>query len=186
LVSIVCRNVFFDYAIEHQEVTHLRLDGLLLGVWLAHAREFEPLAWERLRPIARALFVPAIVYVLANEYTSVAFRVRVGFTLSEIAFAMVLVACLERRTFAIARHPLTYGTALCSYSLYLTHTFAIHGMRAVFRRVQWSAPLAGVLLSVVFIAVGGFAFYKVFEEPAIRLRDRVVPRRAKVHATGAR
>jgi peptidoglycan/LPS O-acetylase OafA/YrhL len=63
------------------------------------------------------------------------------------------------------------GLALCSYSVYLTHTTADVLARSWLADLHRGAIKSSLVLSLTFLT--GVVFYFVFERPAIMIRDRI-------------
>ncbi len=157
--------------------THLRFDGILLGVLAA---------WVRSRMEARQIkkILPAIPSLLFAGVCLVAFprvlsplRYSIGLFVLSFALAIAVLA-------ADVAAPLLRGraikaflswVALRSYSIYLTHALAIH----VARKVLDEKVLGGwgnFLVMSLVAAAAGEVLFRAVERPSILLRDRWVRR----------
>jgi peptidoglycan/LPS O-acetylase OafA/YrhL len=122
--------------------------------------------------------------LLRDQVSTDAFDVRFGFTLTELAFATILVAVVDRPALALARPRLVYLTALCSYSIYLTHTLGIHVALGVAGRLRGAPPALTHLLALLCIVAGGALFYRLVESQALKLRDVLARKRELGKPTG--
>jgi hypothetical protein len=161
-------------------MTHFCCEGLIAGVWLAYLFVERPLAFEKLRTPSKWVTL-TILFVLFGfslwEPRDLSISIFV-YTIRAIGFA----ACV-RTLYDFEWHPehaagkfcvqAICGIALCSYSIYLTHTT---GFRCFWRLmnnflrgfVKWAAIPAETL-------VAGVLFYFIFERTAIVTRDWFEP-----------
>ncbi len=157
--------------------THLRLDGLAIGVWCAYLQRFELTAWLRIKSLARRFFPFAIVCVFLNFAYPPNWMNRWGFTLLALSFMVLLVALVEERSFLPFGSRSIYFIATWSYSLYLVHPLVINVYRSwILRRVPLYVPIH-VLLLTALILLAGFICHVFVERTAMNLRDRWVARR---------
>jgi peptidoglycan/LPS O-acetylase OafA/YrhL len=167
--------------LTHVSPTHLRLDSLFFGVMLSYGYHFHAerfvggLRPWRLPLIAAGclLLVPAFLIPLEKS----ALMNTIGFTVMYLGSGMLLMGallCEPRRGRVLGA---LGGLGATSYSIYLWH------MPVLLFAVQQLAWLAGA--SVPFAAyVGGSLavgalMARLVETPALRLRDRLVPSRAR-------
>jgi peptidoglycan/LPS O-acetylase OafA/YrhL len=154
--------------------THLRLDGLAIGVLAAYAATYHRDRFARLaraRWVAAALSVLALTVLLALPHALVFV---VGFTALALTCGLVVSVAATDRPWGPARWRLTRTIALTSYSIYLTHPLAIQAVARFARVLPTSALVAAMLLASVAV---GVLFHRLVEVPAIRARDWLVPRR---------
>lgn len=156
--------------------THLRCDALALGVFCSYLRAFRPLAWARCQAVARFFVWPALA-----GFVSVAFWPRgwwfgPGLTLVTLTMTLALAAVAGRRPLPVARTRAVYCLAIWSYSIYLTHNLVLlSGSRIKDRLPGIPFPVHAFAWAVGMIAFG-WVFFRLVELPAIRIRDRWVPR----------
>jgi peptidoglycan/LPS O-acetylase OafA/YrhL len=176
-------------------LTHLRIDTLLTGVFLALLYHFRQEIWNRLLAVPKTMVVIAILaawpFVL-NPNTS---RVFAAFGYSSLfvlyGAVLILTASLARMS---TRHwfaPPLRGLALVgrySYPIYLFHPFIWHA----FRQIGVADPVHPLLLGnsesatwivglVAFAAVSiavGIAFGYAVERPLLYMRNLILPPRA--------
>ncbi|MEW5848409.1 MAG: acyltransferase [Myxococcota bacterium] len=169
--------------------THLRLEGLVLGVALAAAHEWRVAAWRWLEQRAGlcaavgatmavlATWNPWVTGWTADGRERMAFFASVpAFTLVSLGVALMIPWCLTvGRT---AR--LVWATFLAehAYTLYLTHETVGDLVR---RELRGHGLGFGVLLVVAVLGSLGVsvALRRLVEEPVLRLRDRWLRARAR-------
>ena len=160
----------------YHTATHLRYEGLLLGVWASFLFQKHSSAWTLLRriaPLGLAFSLAAVVGAAAlggrGRYTF--FYLATAFT-----FLFLLVCVAGRKPLPGASSRVVFWIASASYSIYLTHTLALDlALRAAGR----SSSLAAFHLLTVsgLIIVGGALFYSLVELPSLALRHRFMPGR---------
>jgi peptidoglycan/LPS O-acetylase OafA/YrhL len=187
----------------HFKPTHLRIDSLLFGVYLAYFHHFHR---DRLtdfvnrnRPwlllFSAAAIAPAVFLPVEGAFVSI-----IGFTLLYLGFGCVLLLALHSRNpgssmlryVSSASGSILARVGAYSYSIYLWHlvvaslgltlirraynqTYAIlsHGTIA-----QPLHPLLEFAAYVIASVAVGIAMAKVVEMPVLRLRDRYFPGRS--------
>ncbi len=161
----------------YQSATHLRCEGLVLGVWASFVRAHRPGVWAAWRGVAPFTLAGAVLAMVAVENFG---PVRWQYVLRSLLLAVVCVSVLtlvvERASVLFSDSRPVFWVATTSYSVYLTHLPAIEaGLRLMPR-----LPAFGVLwlaLDLVCIAVLGAAFYWLVELPSLSLRHRLMPGR---------
>lgn len=167
--------VVFGY---HSTATHLRLEGLVLGVWIAWIARFDAPLHARLRALARRLWPLALARALASFAVPHVWEVRGGYALLALSFATILLAVEGAPPLARGLAGRVSGAlALGAYSLYLTHAHAIHVYeRAILPRAPaWIPDILHLAAALATILATGAAFYLAVERPSIRARDRIAP-----------
>ncbi len=183
LVSLVARVVTvpdgaspwgFQYT-----ATHMRLEGLALGVAAAYVYTLRPDLWAGLRRAGRALAVPGLAFVATVPWLPVDVLNRYAYSGVALAFAALVVATADRRPLPLAASRGVRAVALTSYSVYMTHMAAADVYRRFVMDALPGVPVAlHVAGALVVIAVVGAAFYGAVERPALHLRRRLAPRRS--------
>jgi len=164
-----------DFGYYHT-ATHLRYEGLLLGVWASFLFQKHSDAWrilQRIAPFALALSVAALVGAAALGGRG---RYIFFYFTTALAFLFLLVCVAGRKPLPCANSRAVLWIASASYSVYLTHTLALD---AALRMAGRSASLAAIHLLTVsaLIAVAGALFYILIERSSLALRHRLMPGR---------
>ena len=175
--------------------TQTRLDGLLVGVfiaWLFHfkssAREW--LAERHLQTLLAGIGLMAISYFFVLQNTpDRTVRVFVGvralypslflFPMVSIGFGLIVVSAISPQSLLYNLRSRSLGwVATLSYSLYLSHKIVFHVTQEWLR--QQDVPADGPLMMLLCLASAvGFALlmHHAIERPAFRLRDRILAKR---------
>ena len=148
--------------------THLHFDGLLCGVFLAHAQRWSPEWTARVfRPraatgvLAVALFAAACCcpWWLEHTVANLSFLIFTG-----------LATCAS--AWRLASFRAVHTIAATSYSAYLIHGYAYLAYEAVGQGFPWPVRL---LIAAAAAAVATGLFYYLFEKPSFWLRERICP-----------
>jgi peptidoglycan/LPS O-acetylase OafA/YrhL len=175
------RGTFDEYQARFYSPTHLRLDGLVIGVVLAAVKEYEPRAWEWLTEHSGTLAVGGLALALACTYNPWAYAWvtadRMAFFAAVPAFLGVSIGVaglIPASVCADCRRPRWWGGAATwiaehAFTLYLTHMTALLAFPWLTRRgfPYWPA----VLVSLVVVAFGAWTLRELIEKPGLRLRD---------------
>jgi peptidoglycan/LPS O-acetylase OafA/YrhL len=159
--------------------TYCRLDGITLGVGVAALAWFRPRIWERLLQrgslllCASGAFLAASTLVLWKRYSLLCSAL--GFSFVSISFALLTVYVLtDNGWLSRFEIPGVRLIALCSYSLYLTHSLALDFSAWLAGRFMVSmTSLAGAALSTSLMLLFALLLYYVVERPFLSLRDRL-------------
>lgn len=184
-VSRICLSVDgVDQAFGfEQTATHLRMEGLLLGFWLAFLSIKRSTAWPLAVRLSIGIIVGSVLMLAVAQYVSARWMYGIGYSTLALGLAGVLVFMIERKAGRIARWPWIKAVALASYSLYLTHPLMIHMARALMAKWPGMPLWLYFPLVLAMISVGGTVFYFAVERTSILLRDRWAPRRARAIKT---
>jgi len=188
MTSPVCRVITarhgmpgdFGYALA---ATHLRMDGLILGFWMAYFPSMAPDHWQRLRLAANWLLLPACAALACLPLLSTTAMYTAGFAILAVALTVILVYLTGRKPNWFAGSSAIKWVALTSYSVYLTHALAIHFSLLILGRMHTKSMAIYVPLTCGVIAVAGGLFYLGVERTSLRLRDRLAPRRSTIDPT---
>lgn len=193
VVALLRGNTPF-YAVQDRFfATHLRLDALLFGVFLAYLFHEQPNIWNRLAQsrrlilgVSAVLLLPAFVFHHDHPFTA-----SVGYTLYYLGFGGLLIFALSgRRQVRPAWH---WESALAaigaySYSIYLWHVAVKRWGTQAFQHlsgVQMSYAQSTLLYFAGTIVLG-VAMAKIVEIPFLRLRDKHFPSRSMLAAAPLR
>ncbi len=176
--------------------TQTRLDGLLVGVfiaWLFHfkssAREW--LAARHLQTLLAGIGLVAISYFFVLQNTpDRATRVYVGmltlhpslflFPLVSLGFGLVVVSAISPNSFLYNLRSRSLGwVATLSYSLYLSHKIVFHVAQDWLEEPVVAAD-GPIMMLLCFASAVGFALlmHLAIERPAFRIRDWLLARRS--------
>lgn len=158
----------------HYTMTHMRMEGLALGVWAAYVRYRQPDTWPRLVRAARAARWPAVAALATIPLWPIDVLNRVGFTVIDVAFAVVLVAVVSDPALPLAASAAVRWVAVTSYSVYMTHTV---GFEIVALGAPWLPGAGRLAAGLALAAVIGGGFYAAVERPSFWLRERIAPAR---------
>ncbi len=161
---------FFGY---YWTASHLRAEGLILGVWASYLFVNEPLLWTRLQAVCRLAAWPLILGAAALLLYLPPWGYSVGVFLLSWGFMMLVVNAVSSPASKAASTRVNYLIAITSYSTYLVHPLAIHVAKAL--HPQGGLPLA--LLMLLGVAAASGVFFFAVEVPSLRLRDALAPRR---------
>ncbi len=171
--------------LTHSFATHLRLDSLFFGVAISYVYHFHTERFvATLTPWRRWLMaggVLALVPAFALPLETTPFVYTAGFTVFYLGSGMlmvgVLLSDLPHNRFLTGLGEL----GAYSYSIYLWHMAVIEWEVPLVERVRGATVGFGSLaaMDVIGSLAVGVVMAKVVELPALRLRDRWFPARAK-------
>lgn len=163
---------YFDTA------THLRYEGLALGVWASCLRHTRPGAWLTLRRISPGALGPALLLVAASASLSGRLRYATFYLAMSVWWVLLLVSLVDRPPRGFARSRAVFWIATTSYSVYLTHAFTLDiALRVLSHAPPWPAVRFGVIAALV--AMSGALFYRCVEAPTLAFRARLLPGRIR-------
>ena len=154
--------------------TYTRLDGLLAGVILAAIQTYRSAWWLMLQSRANVLAVMGLITVavaiwMFRDRTAFAPSV-FGFPLLSLGMALLVAAAAGTQSFGRWRVPGAGWVAAMSYSLYLSHKLALHGVAsALASHPAIHGLTAFAIYAVAILLVGALLHYGV-EHPFLRLR----------------
>jgi len=185
----------FEY-LKYFANTHRRIDSLLCGVLLGYFAHYHADAlravYQRFRwPLLLA--VPALLwYPATHDMTNTPGIYTFGFTLSYLAFGILLLAVYYDIPSSFQNRALDLFTravawiGFYSYSIYLWHEqlYFVFWRNAILKAIAdvvGVAPAFHILSILLLIAavLWGALMGRLIETPALRLRDRWFPSRAK-------
>ena len=172
--------------------THLRIDGLAVGVLMAYWVAFHRDSINRLRPYRHLLLVPtvaALSWVAGGKQLGVAAATYTwGFTFAAIGSAAAVMWTWFASTHDKKPGILAKGMAwigVYSYSIYLWHIPLGRSMVVKFGLLvsgnpAWGNTWIGMTVYLVFSISLGVAGYFLIERPALHLRDKIFPSKSVV------
>jgi peptidoglycan/LPS O-acetylase OafA/YrhL len=164
----------FGYA---QTATHLRMEGLLLGFLLSYLSIEAP---SRFQSLSRASLYVAMLAgscLILLVIVGGAARYALWGTLLASFFAAVLVSLVTRRPIGSPLARVAQPVAAASYSIYLTHAWAVYVATELIKRAPAEFSAVYFLMATLGIAIIGACFYWAVERSSIRIRDAAWPRR---------
>jgi peptidoglycan/LPS O-acetylase OafA/YrhL len=172
-------------------LTHLHFEGLIVGVWMSYLLVFERPVFDRLRTWCRWLLPIPLVLVLVLPFWNpqpLLFDLFL-FMLYALGYAAWLRYIYDFRWEPVSRAGMLVrwcvtGTALCSYSIYLTHTTFDPWLRAMLEPMLTRGAFRSAVVLVATWTVG-VMFYFLVERPTIISRDRYLKRAAPASAVKA-
>jgi peptidoglycan/LPS O-acetylase OafA/YrhL len=163
--------------------THTRIDGILEGVLLAILYHYAPEKFRRLqeqRWIWLAMIAGALVFFRLHPESYSRWAISPGYDCANaigVASIMLLYRHREGRKRS-ALYRLIAWVGLYSYGIYLWHVSVISPIVGASHHFpHW---LSIVWLAVAPVVIGGLigvVFTKLIEFPALKLRDKLFPRR---------
>lgn len=158
-------------------LTHLHFEGLIAGVWLAYLTVADQPLFDKLKKPAKLLLplCPLLVIMLPIWNPRPMMADLLLFTIYAIGYAAWV-----RYLYDLEWTPQSQagrwirsgivGAALCSYSIYLTHTILDPLIRKVLLG-SWNRGVAKSIVVLTMTWLGGVIFYYIIERPTIISRD---------------
>jgi peptidoglycan/LPS O-acetylase OafA/YrhL len=163
-------NIPFGYV---STATHLRMDGLLIGVLFSYFHTFKiPVFVPKLRYSCAAI---ALV-VLSSFYLNMGVFYIFGYFFISI-FVMTAIYALKEKTLNLSENVCKYieYIAISSYSLYLSHPLIIHISLILLNKLGIQNPVAKLLFTTILVFTIGFGIYHFFERKLLELRETYIP-----------
>ena len=179
-----------DYTSAFYMPTHLRLDGLVVGVLFAAAKEHRTAAWSWCARHARPLAWAGMALLLACSYNPWAFawteQDRMSWFAAVPHFLGVSVGVGLLLPAAVAPRAIpprwwaapTTWIAEHAYALYLLHLTAFAGVLQACIALHLHSEWIVVTLMLVGTVAASWALRALVEKPGLALRDRWEGRRA--------
>jgi len=166
--------------------TYNRLDGLLVGVFVAGVQQFSPERWLKwtARPgLVLATGVALLVLAMFVGSARASFTGSVfGFPLVSLAYGFIVVAAVSPGAFLdVARSRVTRFVATISYSFYLVHKGVIHLTHLALAGLGFEVDgVLGLVASLLLATLAAWALYRLVERPAMAIRSVVLAKRNAV------
>ena len=157
-------------------MSHLRCDGLLMGVLTSYIYNFYPEIISGLKRFSAILLIvtTGLISIIFYTNTKSFFLLTYGFDLIALGFSLVLVLNLiykENNTYIkIFNHPLAKLFALIgkySYSIYLWHIIVAQLLN------HYLQDQVTVLLYFVSAIIVGMLFSIAIEQPFMKMREKI-------------
>lgn len=162
------------------------MDGLFVGLWVAHLQMNKPEALEPFRRRANLMLIGGLLIVygpFALPEHSVARNV-FGDTGAAIGFGCILVAALGRNALTrLLDSRIAFWMALASYSVYLSHDRTLFHVARLSDGLHLSGSTKLLFIELAGMAAAylvGAVLYVLVEKPFLTLRDWLTPRTSNV------
>ncbi len=171
--------------------THLRCDGLLLGVVMAYfyVNRFESVA--RLLRVKYLIYTAAVACLLSTAWLTPEMMYGVGYTMLAIAFPVAVLTAAVDGTYRMSQGRIISSVGTASYSIYLTHALVIHAVSLSTNTLGIPGRVVQRTLMLIAILIVGFVYYRTIERPSLAIMDRLLARKvfipvpAREHDTSA-
>lgn len=158
---------------ESIEETHVRIDGCVAGVLLAHIYRQRPDVWALLARYAPQIGLVGLVVFLyffaARYFSAVSFGDPGKLALAIVFASWVLIANADSGWRKIIYMPGAYHIATRSYALYLIHPEVLALMRRFALELPFPVYLFMALVGSLLLAEG---LYLIVEKPIMDARER--------------
>jgi len=200
LIFIVCfilrlyNNIYHpEYNEKNLTMTHLRIDSLLAGVYVAYLFYFKKnelvLFFNSYKKWFVLVIIPLLFFTPFIDFEESFFVRTIGFTLLYIAFALLLIFFLldekinKKINFLFTKKLVTIISKIgfSSYSIYLIHGF-VGILISFFLNFIVKLQLNSILLFVVNViasVLAGIFITNYVEKYFLRIRDKYYPNRIK-------
>lgn len=158
--------------------TYNRLDGLLVGVYIAGIYQFLPSIWNRISKYGN-LFIALSVIVLINAYylceDQMTFNASVfGFPLIAIGYGFMIIGAVSPTCFLYNwNSKIIAFIATISYAINLTHKGVIHKTHRILSDLNINNNLM-LLISILTCVFFAFLLHFLIEKPFMKLRNKIL------------
>ena len=161
--------------------THLRLDGLLYGIFLASLRVFREDLWNRLKEYKSLLYLVGITSLISSfwfsEHRYEILQMSFSFTLMALSFSILLIP-LFHENFDMTKisSKVTAHIATLSYPIYLLHypSFYLIDVMFHFLGIKNEQGYFNFFFTMIFIYAISFLANYLIEEPMLKLRKKIL------------
>jgi len=154
--------------------THLVSEGLTLGVAAAFTAINFGNVWSQIQRVARIFSVPCFILFVSTTFWPTNTDFYIGQSLIALCCFVWLAAAAGQRPLPFASTRFVNAVAISSYSIYLTHSLAIHVGRLIAKsNGSVASEIRCFACWLLLIVVFGTTFYFLVERPSIRVRDYI-------------
>ncbi|MGC4403588.1 acyltransferase family protein [Methyloversatilis sp. MC4-4] len=184
LRSVATINGVSDVDIQWQ--TQYRVDALFFGVMIAGVDVYRKSLYEKIEKMVPVLLAVVVAWILSLYLLSnwPVLKVSVGYSMNILGAAAILIllrGCEDRISrFWFVRAIAWIG--VCSYATYLWHLALFKISKSMIVRFTGHTSLDEVLFFLICYAViflGGFVLTAMMERPALYVRERYFPMKAR-------
>ena len=159
--------------------THLRLDGLLYGIFLASLRVFREDLWNKLKEYKSLFYFVGCTSLISafwfSEHRYEVLQMSFSFTLMALSFSTLLIP-LFHETFDMTKtsSQITAHIAKLSYPIYLLHYPSFYLIDVIFHflGIKNEQGYLNFIFTMVFIYAISFFANFLIEDPMLRLRKK--------------
>ncbi len=159
--------------------THLRLDGLLYGIFLASLRVFREDLWNKLKEYKSLLYFVGCTSLISafwfSEHRYEVLQMSFSFSLMALSFSTLLIPLFhERFDMTKASSKITAHIAKLSYPIYLLHYPSFYLIDVIFHflGIKNEQGYLNFIFTMVFIYAISFFANLLIEDPMLRLRKK--------------
>ena len=159
--------------------THLRLDGLLYGIFLASIRVFREDLWNKLKEYKSLFYFVGCTSLISafwfSEHRYEVLQMSFSFTLMALSFSTLLIPLFhEKFDMTKTSSKITAHIAKLSYPIYLLHYPSFYLIDVIFHflGIKNEQGYFNFIFTMIFIYVISFLANFIIEEPMLRLRKR--------------
>lgn len=190
-VRIYCWNYFYIPKINDENSwlywykfmyypTYNRLDGFLVGVFIAGIYQFHPDIWNQISKLGNLnILISFVILILAYFlcYDEQSFNASIfGFPLVAIGFGFLVIGAISSNSFLFKwKSKTTSFIASLSFSIYLTHKGIIHITQNVFESLNIKTNSNLMLFICFFMCViAAYILNFLVEKPFLKIRNSIL------------
>lgn len=164
-------NAPFGY---HFTATHLRADGLLLGVLFAYLQMYKVRVWL---PKPAYVYGISAVVLVASIYVDATLYYILGYFLIALSVSAAIFLAKNKPSYLTKGKAarLIYLISVSSYSLYLTHPLMIHLSLWFLKKMHIEQSAVRFCFTFLLALAIGFLTYALVEKPILKWREKYVP-----------
>jgi len=168
-----------------QTATHLRADGLVVGLVLATVAYRRPDWFPPVMRMGGAAAILALAVVVALEFVGGRTHYALGGLAYAAMFGSFLLVGLRAPALPRIAASILVPIGIAAYSTYLTHPLMLHVAAEAYERLGFRGWVPYLALVAMLVIPAAAIFYFVVERTSIRVRDRYWPRPGAATARAA-